>query len=118
MGKTALICLLTEYFLNADESATTRYVTQIIYETERDHYSGAVLGAIKSKSVEVFLPGGGRVKMTLVMSEMHLAAFISGSCSAFTKWGRLFSLFLFFFFFATIVMESITLNYVFRHRAV
>lgn len=42
--------------------------------------------------------------MTLVMSEMRLAAFIPASCSAFTKWGKLF------FFFATIVMESITLN--------
>lgn len=28
--------------------------------------------------------------MTLVMSEMHLAAFIPGSCSAFAKWGKLF----------------------------
>lgn len=49
--------------------------------------------------------------MTLVLSEMHLAAFNPGSCSAFTKWGKLF----FFFFFA---MESITFNYVFNNRAV
>lgn len=51
------------------------------------------------------------MKITLVMSEMHLAAFIAGSCSAFTKWDKL-SLF------ATIVMESITCNYVFNNRAV
>lgn len=50
--------------------------------------------------------------MTLVMSEMHLAAFIPGSCSAFTKWGKLF------FFFATIVIKSITHNYVFHNRVV
>lgn len=55
--------------------------------------------------------------MTLVMSEMHFAAFIPGSCSAFAKWGKLFP-FIYLFIFAAIVMESITLNYVFNNGVV
>lgn len=34
VGQTTLVWLFMEYFLNADESATTRYVTQIKHKTE------------------------------------------------------------------------------------